>query len=205
MTICQGFFYLVSMKTAFFLFSILLVISCNQKSTEKMKEAEHLSEADSTIGNTDTLKKDSLSVHEIITEEPDSEEKLELIFEFKKTACFGDCPTFSVMLYSNGRIFYRGQSNVDKIGYYGSTVNNSFIYTLFQEAEKIDFFNLSDSYPNDGTEIPDLPKTITYIKKDNKEHRITNAFYAPVSFQEFEKYLELKIDGLYWTKIESKY
>lgn len=201
------------MKKAFFLFSVLIVISCNPKSAEKMKEAKQLSEEDNPIGEIDALKNDSLDiegisdtiVEGIVTEEADNEDKLELIFEFKKTPCFGTCPSFSVMLFSNGRIFYRGESNVEKIGYFGSTVNSSFIYTLFQEADKIDFFNLSENYPTDKTELPDLPKTIIYLKNGEREHRIVNAFYAPLSLQEFEKYLQEKIEGLYWTKIESKY
>ena len=201
------------MKKAFFLLSILLVISCNPKSTEKMKEAEQLSDKVNPIVGTDTLENGSFNFTEIsdsivggiVTEEPDNEDKLVLIFEFKKTACFGTCPSFSVMLFSNGRIFYRGESNVEKIGYFGSTVNSSFIYTLFQEAEKIDFFNLSENYPTDKVELPDLPKTITYLKNGEKEHRIVDAYYAPLSLQEFEKYLQQKINDLYWTKIESKY
>ncbi len=191
------------MKIAFFSVSILLLISCNSKSVEKI-QGEDISIVDSEEIQNDSstikITKDTL-IDEIVTEEGDDEEKLETILAFKQTSCFGKCPSFSVELLSDGRMFYNGKANVEKIGLYETTVNNSFIYTVFQEAEKIDFFNLNDKYPSDGRDIPDLPKTITFLKNGKKELRITNSFDAPLSLQHFEKYLLEKIDKLYWTKV----
>jgi Domain of unknown function (DUF6438) len=194
------------MKKAFFSISILALISCNSKTGEKVQEGEI-----STIQNEeiifDTLIAEIVPdtiVEEIVTEEPDAEEKLELILEFIKTPCFGKCPTYSVQLWSNGKMIYDGKSNVEKMGRFESSANNSFIYTIFQEAEKIDFFELSDKYPTDGTTIPDLPKTIIFLKNGTNEHRIIDAFYSPLPLQGFEQFLVEKFDSQYWTKPEQE-
>ena len=191
------------MKTAFFSITILLFISCNSKSVEKIQREDiSITESEKILIDSSVVEimKDSI-IEEISTKEGDEEEVLETILEFKQTSCFGKCPTFSVELLSDGRMFYNGKANVEKIGVYETTVNNSFIYTVFQEAEKIDYFNLSEKYPTDGKDIPDLPKTIIFLKNEKKERRITDSFDAPLSLQNFEKYLLEKIDDLHWTKV----
>ena len=121
------------------------------------------------------------------TEEGD-EEILEIILKFEKTACFGKCPVYSVLIFSNGTVSYEGRANVDKIGIFESFVNDSFVFTVFQEAEKIDFFNLKKQYPNGDDQIPDLPKTITFLKKGKKELEIVNTYEAPQALLEFENF-----------------
>ena len=193
------------MKTVFLSFSILLLIACNPKVAENTKNTENettITPAEITADSVVAEIKTDTIVETIVTEEPDDdEERIEVILTFKKTQCFGKCPAFVVELLSDGRIFYDGRANVEKLGKHESMVNDSFIYTVFQEADKIDFYNLSDSYPTDDTVIPDLPRTITFLKNGKKEHQIVNSFGSPLELQKFEEFLWKKIEELYWTKI----
>ncbi len=194
------------MKTAFLSISILLFISCNSKSLKKTQrediitvEVEELKDEPIIV----EIVSDTI-VDEMVTEELDNEETFDTILVFRKTPCFGKCPAFSIQLLSNGKMIYQGKMNVEKMGYYETMVNDSFIYTVFQEAEKIDFFNLSKKYPTDGSEIADLPKTIIFLKNGKKERQIIDSFNSPLALQRFEQYLQEKIDKLYWTKTGSE-
>lgn len=190
------------MKTNFLSIFILLIIACNPKTTEPLKESDidtvEFEDPENDLLNTEVMV-DTLN-EGVNTEESDDEEVV-VIMQFKKTACFGKCPVFSVELLSDGRIFYNGKANVEKIGMYESNVNDSFVYTVYQEADKIKFYSLKDKYPVEGDEIPDLPKTITFLKNGKKEHQVTNAYSSPLTLQQFETYLWDKIESLYWTKI----
>ena len=188
-------------RTFYFLFPLIL-FACNLKTGEVLNEGENpISTSDEfEIDTATTVTKTDIPIESIDTEEPDNE-VVEVILEFRKTACFGDCPTFSVELLSDGRIFFNGKANVEKIGLFESNVNDSFVFTLFQEAENIDFFSLDEKYPKGKNELPDLPKTITYLKNGKKSHKVTNSYSSPLALQQFEKYILSKFDNLYWVKI----
>jgi hypothetical protein len=189
------------MKATLLAIPILILISCNPKSTEKI-QSEDLAVIDTDAIDTIALEiEPEREQEEITTEEPD-EESFYPILEFERTSCFGKCPTFKVQIFSNGRAFYSGQANVEKTGLFETWVNESFIFLLMQEAEKIDFFALNENYPVDGKDIPDLPKTITFLKEGKKKLRVVDSFDSPLQLQQFEKFLEDKIETLYWKKIE---
>ncbi len=192
------------MKPVFVIVFIFLLAACSN-TTEKTKTAEDSAiEKEVLVVDSALVENSDSTVKEkIVTEEPDDEDVLEIIFEYKKSPCFGNCPVFTVQLFSNGRIIYDGKFHVEKKGLFESNVNDSFIYTIFQEAEKIGFFEMSKTYPEDGTVIADLPKTVTYLKKGEKEHKVINSFAAPKDLLNFEQYLNEKIDSLYWTKVEN--
>lgn len=185
------------MKAVFQFITILLLVSCNPKSAEKIQGESNANDRNETIDATiqDTF------FNAIATEEPDNE-SFPTILEFEKTTCFGKCPSFKVQIFSNGKVIYQGKANVEKTGFFESKVNDSFMFFIFQEAEKIGFFQFSNTYPVDGKEIPDLPKTITYLNDGSNELKVVDAFDAPLSLRNFEKFLIDKIDSLYWEKVK---
>ena len=192
------------MKTLLIFCSLLFVLSCNQKTKSTIVETKpELAIPDSLASDSsDLISKIDTTQKLISTESPDDEEQLIVILEFEKTACFGKCPSFKVELLSNGVIHYEGRAHVENIGKYISNVNDSFIYTIFQEADKVGFYDLKREYPVDGRQIPDLPKTITYIKNGEKEQQIINGFDSPHELKEFELFIWEKIENLYWEKVQ---
>lgn len=185
------------MRGVFLFISILTLNSCNPKSSEKIQGERDANNKNETTHatNQDTF------LNAIVTEEPDNE-AFPVILEFEKTACFGKCPSFKIQIFSNGKVLYHGKANVEKAGFFESKVSDSFMFFIFQEAEKIGFFQFSNTYPVDGKDIPDIPKTITYLKNGNNELRVVDAFDAPLSLRNFEKFLIDKMDSLYWETVK---
>ena len=184
---------------------IFTIIGCNNKTVEKTIIVQPSGTEQATLeidSSFLSIKVDSLNDTIIAEVEQEEEERLELIMEFEKTSCFGKCPSYKVQVFSNGAVFFEGRANVEHIGLYKSNVNDSFVYTIFQEADKIGFFGLSDQYPVDGLGIPDLPKTITFLKNNNLEHRVIDSYSAPASLRHFENYLSKKFGELYWIQVE---
>ena len=192
------------MKALLFFGSLLFILSCNQKTNSTIIETSpDLIHSDTKVtDSTSLITEIDTAQQSISTESPDDEELLVVILAFEKTSCFGKCPSFKVELLSNGVIQYEGRAHVENMGKYTSNVNDSFIYTIFQEADKIGFYNFKKEYPADGHQLPDLPKTITYIKNGKKEHQVINGFDSPRELREFEAFIWEKIESLYWEKIQ---
>ncbi len=92
---------------------------------------------------------------------------------YRKTPCFGRCPSFELIVYQNHSARYEGQNFVNRIGLYTATVEDSFIEAVIEEAEKSDYFSLKDSY--DNRFVSDLPATITEIQSK----RVYNRYEGP--------------------------
>ena len=81
----------------------------------------------------------------------------------QESACEGDCPVYSLVINSDGKAFYKGELNVNKIGRLTYQFSNKEMADLFQMISIIDFNELNNKY-NSG--IADLPDTvITYKEK----------------------------------------
>ena len=140
---------------------------------------------------------------EIYVEDQPAEIGVYVLAELRKTSCYGKCPVYSIKLYSDGRAIFYGNSNVDKEGLYEAFCTESDFFKIFKAAELANYFVLRSQYPTDGRKIPDLPNTITYLKREGLEKRIINRFDAPVDLLEFEKWLDGFFDKLDWRKVTS--
>ncbi len=190
------------MKELALIVSAFLLFACQSKTLEKVQQEQPVAEAPDTLIVEE--KPDPLPQPSINTEGPDDVDDFYTLFEFEKTSCYGHCPAFQVEILSNGYAVYHGVAFVDKIGKYETWVNNSFIFFINQKAENTGFFDMAQKYPTDGTDIPDLPKTIIYLNTGEKEHRVINSFDAPPAFRQFEKFLLEKLDELYWEKMDEE-
>lgn len=132
------------------------------------------------------------------------EEVVQVILHFQKSACYGKCPVFDVKVYSDGRVLYRGEANVEKMGFYETEIDTSQLDLLFSESERAAFFTLRSHYPTNNQKITDLPQTVTYLKRGELERRVINHFEAPLSLQHFEKFLEKFFEQLAWQKLSNQ-
>ena len=106
-----------------------------------------------------------------------------IIISLEKTACFGRCPVFKIIIYDNGEASYNGQKFVKKVGKYDLKVSKREIDKILSKAKKIGFNNLKNEY---SERITDLPTT--YIMINNK--KIKDYYGAPSKLKDLEKMIE---------------
>ena len=126
-----------------------------------------------------------------------------LVVMLKRTPCFGKCPAYEVKIFENGTAQYIGYAFVDKIGKFDAKVSNDFIGKVQQEAQKRSFSSLSSKYPLDGSDIKDIPSTISFVRVGKKGNRVINNYDAPKDLIEFENWLENEIQNIEWKKTEN--
>jgi len=125
-----------------------------------------------------------------------------VVVGLKREACYGKCPAFELKLYSDGTIKYHGKSYVKNIGYFMAYTGKEMVLDIQTRAETMGYFGLNSQYPSsDKSQIYDLPQTTTFVKIDNREHRITNRHDSPPALFKFENYIESLIENLNWKPI----
>ena len=106
-----------------------------------------------------------------------------IIISLEKTACFGRCPVFKIIIYNNGEALYNGLKFVKKVGEHDLKVSKREIDKILSKAKKIGFNNLKNEY---SERITDLPTT--YIMINNK--KIKDYYGAPSKLKDLEKMIE---------------
>jgi len=125
-----------------------------------------------------------------------------VVVGLKREACYGKCPAFELKLYNDGTIKYYGKANVENIGYFIAHAGKETIVDIQTRAETMGYFGLNAQYPASGKpQIYDMPETTTFVKIDNKEHRISNRHNSPPALFKFENYIESLIENLNWKPI----
>jgi hypothetical protein len=66
------------------------------------------------------------------------------LLSLERTACYGPCPVYSVTLYNDGRVVYRGTSFVKTVGAATAQAEPSSIATLRRELRRSGVMSLGD-------------------------------------------------------------
>lgn len=72
----------------------------------------------------------------------------------ERTSCYGYCPTYTLRLFSDGRVEYTGQASVSHVGVRRGRLDEHFFTQLARAAVGIGFFNLEDRYLCSVTDNP---------------------------------------------------
>ncbi len=116
---------------------------------------------------------------------------------YQKTACFGKCPVYQVKFYSDGRVTWHGQMNIDREGWYTASVSQQLLTEIKDKAHEVKFWDLSNNYPKE-IRVVDLPSTVTYVRVGDMEKTVVNTYQAPAELEAFEDYLAAIIEKLEW-------
>tara|TARA_B100000902_G_scaffold257724_1_gene243953 strand:- start:2266 stop:2772 length:507 start_codon:yes stop_codon:yes gene_type:complete len=126
-------------------------------------------------------------------------------FSMRRTPCFGQCPTYTVKFYNNGKIFYEGKRFVKNEGIYTGQINIKIVALIQDKIREINFFNLDSIY---DARISDLPSVILEVNMNEKKHKVIDRYKGPDELREFEKFIDniiLKIEsgviGDNWIKV----
>ena len=130
---------------------------------------------------------------------PESEPKPEAyqVAGYQKTACFGKCPVYQVKFYSDGKVTWYGQMNVERKGWYETKVDKTVLTDIRDKAHAAKYWDFSGEYPT-GQKVADLPSTVTFIRAGDTQKTVVNTHQAPPELEAFEEYLEGIINGLDW-------
>jgi hypothetical protein len=94
-----------------------------------------------------------------------------LVITLSRTACFGTCPIYKLVVYGDGRVEYEGERFVAVTGSQSSTISPDQVRDLVAAFEQADYFNLKDDYT---APVTDLPTTITSVTFDGQTKTISN-------------------------------
>jgi hypothetical protein len=89
--------------------------------------------------------------------------ELTRVIEMSKGPCFGTCPVFTISVYDNGVVSYKGERHTDKNGLYVKILKKAELQSLTNAFKNADLWQYRDVYKS---QIPDLQTvTITYYEE----------------------------------------
>ncbi len=119
---------------------------------------------------------------------------LDTLLYFKRSSCFGFCPTYEYIIYSNGLVHYKGHQHVQLLGNLYGLISEQEWREIMQKVVAIKFFEMSDVYPPEkDMYIPDLPNTVVMVKEFGHRKQIVDNHSCPKELKEFEIFLDAKI------------
>jgi len=136
--------------------------------------------------NKDLLKNELVQLNDV-KEKP--------FFSMRRTACFGQCPTYDVKFFNSGKVFYEGKKFVKNEGIYTGQINVKTIALIQDKIREINFFDLDSIY---DARISDLPSVILEVNMNKKKHKVIDRYKGPNELREFEKFIDniiLKIES----------
>jgi hypothetical protein len=88
-----------------------------------------------------------------------------------RSACFGKCPVYNVVVLEDGTVVYTGSANVDKIGVTIVKTDAPAIEGVVQRAKALGYFDWKDSYTQQV--MTDQVTVTTSIRSEDQVKQIT--------------------------------
>ena len=120
-----------------------------------------------------------------------------VVITLDRTACFGFCPDYSLVIYGNGTVQYDGRNFVAVPGEYESQISKQDVDELLKRANAIGYFGLRNEYTEPITDIPTITTSISIGKITKK---IINHAGAPEALTEFENMIDRVAGSDKWVK-----
>ncbi len=87
---------------------------------------------------------------------------------FERTGCLGNCPAYTVKLFSNGKVSYQGTAHVERQGSFSAKISEGVFDNLVEFSQTIDFRAFLPSYEVMVTCHPTTYTKITYVDGTSK-------------------------------------
>lgn len=113
----------------------------------------------------------------------DSKEKVEVL-SLTKTPCFGECPSFTLKIYSNGLAVLDGKKYVNNIGLYEMMLTPDEMKGFTKICNDAQLFALKNDYTE---RVMDLPTTTLVYHHDGETKRISGNMMFPQGFKNVVK------------------
>ena len=129
-----------------------------------------------------------------------------VVITMERTACYGTCPVYTLMVKGDGTVIYDGKDFVKVKGKQITNISKDKIKQLVEEFYEIDYFSFEDSYTykvnDDGsrTVVQDLPTTKTSITIEGKTKSVDNYYGAPEKLKALEDKIDEMCNSKKWVK-----
>lgn len=70
----------------------------------------------------------------------------DMVITLERGSCFGACPVYELVIFSDGMVVYIGKINVKKLGVVRSHISQEKLKELLSAFEEVNFFSLRDNY-----------------------------------------------------------
>jgi hypothetical protein len=118
-----------------------------------------------------------------------------LFFRIERTPCFGQCPTYTVNIYSSGWALMEGKQFFDYTGFYTTKFSESELIQIEKLAMMNGFPKMDHVY---DAPVTDLPSTTTIVQSENINHWVYNRMNSPDELRTFEREMETRIKDKQW-------
>jgi hypothetical protein len=108
------------------------------------------------------------------------------VFTIKATSCYGKCPEYEIEIHGDGKVFYTGKKNVEKLGSHEFKISEKEIDELLKEFENAKFWDMKDEYTAKVTDLPTIYISCSY---NGKVKKITDYYGAPAELKMLEEKL----------------
>lgn len=122
-----------------------------------------------------------------------------LLFSFKRTPCYGNCPVFEFKVYQDGWASYRGSNFVDMMGIYTANLTQKqmlMVRKIFSDAH---FYAFRDKYDDERLDIPAM---IVEYHGPQGVKKVIARTQIPHSFRTMAVDLEELADDITWYPME---
>jgi len=117
----------------------------------------------------------------------------------ERTMCFGSCPVYVAVLRADGRIAYRGDSDVKHQGERRGTIDASAFTYLARLANELGIDQLKDQYRAPVTDQPSVYVGITRRgRRKIISHYAPDFFSGPARLRAFENEIDRVIEHAEW-------
>jgi hypothetical protein len=114
-----------------------------------------------------------------------SKEKQQII-RMDKSACFGTCPIYTMLVFDNGMVEYRGDKFCEKLGIYEKQLSDEEFSIVTSLLKEIDFESLEERY---DANLMDAQITTFNFSYNNVSKKVRGIYSWPKSLKELDKAL----------------
>ena len=72
----------------------------------------------------------------------------------ERTACYGTCPVYTLTIYADGKVAYKGENHIEQIGLYSGQLEKQATIALFAKISSYSWQLYPEKYPIDNYDFP---------------------------------------------------
>ena len=123
----------------------------------------------------------------------------DFVIKLERTACFGECPVYSVSIDAKGSVTYEGTRFVRVEGRQTDRISISRVAALVEAVDRARFFELDDKYRADVT---DNPTTFVTVTRDGRLKRVEDYVIGPKSLRQLEEQIDETARTKRWIRLD---
>ena len=119
------------------------------------------------------------------------------IVSIQHTSCYGQCPTYKVVIHEKGMAYFDGIRFAKYEGMHFAQFTQEEIASIFSKAKEIGFYEMEDKYDSN---VSDFPSTYTFVRDERTAKLVMNRHRGPAKLKELESFIDDLIMTKTWVK-----